>query len=242
MSILLLKLSKTPLSLQEEEEDMPPHFHVIKAALRQGLAEEREDDWLACRARLETRPARELANPLLACLPLGGRATRRAAAALGRAVARLAEEDSLENARIVVRRLMWQMNEESGNIGWGVPEAFAEILACQPRLAEEFHRILLSYVRKTGRDDNYCDHAVLRRSCFRAAGRLAQARPDLAAAGRDALLAGLADEDAGCRQEAAEALRILDQAGGGPHRRGYGQCAPCNATGREKTALRQAGS
>lgn len=196
---------------------MPPHFHAIKAELRQGLAEEHEEGWLVCRARLEARPARELVNPLLSCLPLGGRTTRRAAEALGRAVARMTEEDSLEAARNIIRRLMWQMNEESGNIGWGVPEAFAEILACQPWLAQEFHRILLSYVRKTGRDDNYCDHAVLRRSCFWAVGRFAQARPDLARAGRDALAAGLADEDAECRQEAAAALRILDEAGGGPH-------------------------
>lgn len=200
---------------------MPPHFHAVKADLRRGLAEEREEDWLTSLARLEARPARELVNPLLACLPLGGRSTLRAAGALGRAVARMTEEDGLEDARNLVRRLMWQMNEESGNIGWGVPEAFAEILACQPRLAEEFHRILISYVRKTGRDDNYCDHAVLRRSCFRAVGRLAEARPDLAAAGRDALLAGLADdEDAACRQEAAAALRLLDQAGARPVRDG----------------------
>ncbi len=189
---------------------MPPHFHAVKADVRRGLAEERDEDWLACLARLEERPAREIANPLLACLPLGGRSTRRAAAALGRAVARMAGEDSLEAARNMVRRLMWQMNEESGNIGWGVPEAFAEILACHPRLAEEFHRILLSYIRKTDKDDNYCDHAVLRRSCFWAAGRLAQARPELAATGRDA--AGLSDEDPECRQEAAAALHILDSA------------------------------
>lgn len=193
---------------------MPPHFHAVKADVRRGLAEERDEDWLACLARLEERPAREIVNPLLACLPLGGRSTRRAAAALGRAVARMAGEDSLEAARNMVRRLMWQMNEESGNIGWGVPEAFAEILACHPRLAEEFHRILLSYIRKTDKDDNYCDHAVLRRSCFRAAGRLAQARPELAATGRDALVAGLSDEDPECRQEAAAALHILDSASG----------------------------
>lgn len=194
---------------------MPPHFHAVKADLRRGLAEDRDEDWLACLARLEARPAREIVNPLLACLPLGGRSTRRAAAALGRAVARMAEEDSLEAARNMARRLMWHMNEESGNIGWGIPEAFAEILACHPRLAGEFHRILLSYIRKTDKDDNYCDHAVLRRSCFWAAGRLAQARPDLVAAGRDALVAGLSDEDAECRREAAAALRILDAASAG---------------------------
>uniref|UniRef100_UPI0030793F60 DVU0298 family protein n=1 Tax=Desulfovibrio sp. TaxID=885 RepID=UPI0030793F60 len=108
-----------------------------------------------------------------------------------------------------LRRLMWHMNEESGNIGWGIPEAFGEVLAACPRAAKEFHRVLISYVIDLGRDDNFCDHGPLRRSCFWAIGRLAQARRDLAVIARPWLLKGLEDEDIPCRGMAAWALAQL---------------------------------
>lgn len=114
---------------------------------------------------------------MFSCLPLGGEATDRAASALGKAVSRMADEH-IEEARNVVRRLMWHMNEESGNIGWGIPEAFAEILAQHRRLGE-FYPILNSYVIDTGKGDNFCDNNVLRRSCFRAVERFALARPSI---------------------------------------------------------------
>ena len=61
--------------------------------------------------------------------------------ALGQVVAGL-EEGSAEDMHNIMRRLMWHMNEESGNIGWGIPEAFAEILAQHRRLGDEFYPIL----------------------------------------------------------------------------------------------------
>jgi hypothetical protein len=39
-----------------------------------------------------------------------------AATAMGAAVARLAHEDT-ESARVIIRRLMWNLNDESGGIG-----------------------------------------------------------------------------------------------------------------------------
>lgn len=188
---------------------MAPRFHAVKRSLRRCLEEERDENWELCLRELEALPPKELANPLLSSLALGGRSTLRAARALGRVAARMVEENGIEEGRDLLRRLMWRMNEESGNIGWGVPEAFAEILVHQAQLANEFHHILFSYVRNTGRDDNYCDHAILRASCFRAVGQVAHARPDLATKAREALIAGLTDEDAACRTEAAEALEIL---------------------------------
>ena len=181
---------------------MPPHFRTLKSSIRSRLE---SADWPAFAQELEALPARELVGPLFACLPLGGEATGRAAAALGRAVSRMADEH-MEEARNVIRRLMWHMNEESGNIGWGIPEAFAEVLAQHRRLGDEFHPILFSYLTNTGKEDNFCDHAVLRRSCFRAVERLALARPDLAPKARGPLQAGLRDEDPICRELAREAL------------------------------------
>ncbi|MFQ9869079.1 MAG: hypothetical protein ACLRWP_20725 [Bilophila wadsworthia] len=60
-------------------------------------------------------------GPLVFLSALGGEATDRAASAPGKAVSRMADEH-IEEARNVVRRLMWHMNEESGNIGWGIPK------------------------------------------------------------------------------------------------------------------------
>lgn len=165
-------------------------------------------DWKKHLAALAALDAREIVGPLLSFLPPGGDMAARAAVGLGVCVAGLAET-APEAARNIVRRLMWHMNEESGNIGWGIPEAFAEILARSPRLAGEFHAILLSYVMDTGRDDNYCDHAILRRSCFWAVGRLALARPDLCAKALPWLIKGLDDADAPCRGMAAWAIGRL---------------------------------
>ena len=144
-------------------------------------------------------------GPLFSFLLLGPQTMHRAAVALGLTTARLAEREP-EAARNIIRRFMWHMNEESGNIGWGIPEAFAEILAQHRRLGDEFYPILNSYVIDTGKGDNFCDNNVLRRSCFRAVERFALARPDLASKARGPLQAGLRDEDPVCREIAREAL------------------------------------
>lgn len=184
---------------------MSPRFRALKSEIRTQL---QSPDWDDSLAKLATMPPRELVGPLLSCLPLGGELTARAAGAFGQAVAALAEE-SLEDARNIVRRLMWHMNEESGNIGWGIPEAFAETLVRSRRLADEFHLILFSYIKHTGHDDNYCDYPELRRSCYRAVIRLAVARPDLASKARSLLQSGLLDLDPVCRDLAREGLDAI---------------------------------
>ncbi|MDR1855953.1 MAG: HEAT repeat domain-containing protein [Desulfovibrio sp.] len=142
-------------------------------------------------------------GPLLSFLPQGGRVKHRAARLLGEVVAAL---PSQEEGRNVVRRFMWHMNDESGNIGWGIPEAFGETLAASASLAGEFHRILVSYVVDTGRQDNFCDNAALRRSCFWAVGRMAEERLALCRGARPWIVKGLGDGDGGCRAMAAWTL------------------------------------
>ena len=93
-------------------------------------------------------------GPLFSFLLLEPLMRHKAALALGQVVAGL-EEGSAEDMHNIMRRLMWHMNEESGNIGWGIPEAFGEVLAACPRAAREFHRVLISYVIDLGRDDNF---------------------------------------------------------------------------------------
>ena len=99
----------------------------------------------------------------------------RAVTAMGAAVARLAKED-MEQARVIMRRLMWNLNDESGGIGWGSPEAMGEILACHEHLANEYAPILISYARKDG---NYLELEMLQRGLLWGVARLSQVRPHL---------------------------------------------------------------
>lgn len=83
----------------------------------------------------------------------------RSITAMGALVARMAKKN-MEKARIVLRRIMWNLNDESGGIGWGSPEAMGEILSCCPPLASEFESILFSYLDPKG---NFIEHEVLQR-------------------------------------------------------------------------------
>jgi len=98
----------------------------------------------------------------------------RAITTFGRVVSILANKN-MESARVIMRRLMWNLNDESGGIGWGSPEAMGEITALHPGLATEFSTILRSYIRP---DENFLEHGMLQRGVLWGIGRLAQERPD----------------------------------------------------------------
>ncbi len=147
-------------------------------------------------------------GPLFSFLLLEPELMHRSACALGKTVARIAEKNP-ESARNIIRRFIWHLSEESGNIGWGIPEAFAESLGENPSLAQEYHKILISYIMDLGHEDNYCDNDLLRRSCYWAVGRLAQSQPRLCLKARDWLRKGLADKDEICQGMAAWALAQL---------------------------------
>ncbi|MFW5908043.1 MAG: DVU0298 family protein [Desulfosalsimonas sp.] len=97
----------------------------------------------------------------------------RAIAAAGVVVSGLAREDR-ESARVVMRRFMWMLNDESGGIGWGAPEAMGETTVLSPAMAEEYGEILCSFVYP---DRNFLEHPGLQRGLLWGLGRLAQARP-----------------------------------------------------------------
>jgi len=99
----------------------------------------------------------------------------RAITAAGIVVSVLAGSD-IEFARVIMRRLMWNLNDESGGIGWGSPEAMGEIMARNKHLASEYHRILVSYLMPNG---NYLDNQYLQEGVLWGIGRLAQCFPDL---------------------------------------------------------------
>lgn len=137
-------------------------------------------------------------SALIALLPRGDLLMWRAAAIAGRVVAKIAE-NRMDDARVIMRRLIWHLNEDSGNMGWGIALVFGEILAQSPKLAAEYGRIALSYVRDTGFADNYIDHGPLRRDAYWAVGRFAPLYPEYREEGKELLINGLKDEDPQCR-------------------------------------------
>ncbi len=101
--------------------------------------------------------------------------------AMGRGVPQIADQN-FEAARIIMRRFLWSLNDESGGIGWGAPEAMAEIMATQDQLASEYLHMLISYMREDGpelfQDGNYLELPMLQRGLLWGIGRLCLARKD----------------------------------------------------------------
>jgi hypothetical protein len=127
-------------------------------------------------AQIGDMPSRKAINPLFSFLcSLDEVLKWRSVMAMGEIVDRLADAD-MESARVIMRRYIWQLNDESGGIGWGCPEAMGEIMARNENLAEEFGCILVSYIRPDG---NFLEHETLQRGALWGVGRLAHARPRL---------------------------------------------------------------
>lgn len=154
------------------------------------------DDWEARLGALSDVPPEKLIAAFFAALNDATPLVKwRAVAAFGRNTAAIAARD-LEKARVVIRRCMWNLNDESGGIGWGVPEAMGESLALHRGLADEFHSILLSYVIQGDDDaDNHLEFAPLRRGAWWAVARLAGERPELVLPKLPGLLSAAALED-----------------------------------------------
>jgi hypothetical protein len=97
-------------------------------------------------------------------------------------VARLADKD-MEAARVIMRRLMWSLNEESGGIGWGAPEAMAEIIVHHPGLAGEYVHMLISYMLEDGEElfqhGNFLENEALQRGLLWGIGRIAEKQPGM---------------------------------------------------------------
>ncbi|MBW1644454.1 MAG: HEAT repeat domain-containing protein [Deltaproteobacteria bacterium] len=120
--------------------------------------------------------ARAVVNPLFSFFYNSDELIKwRAVTAMGAVVSNLADHE-MESARVVMRRFIWNLNDESGGIGWGSPEAMGEIMARHEGLAKEYHKILLSYIMPDG---NYIEHEILQRGVLWGIGRMAHARPNL---------------------------------------------------------------
>ncbi len=145
---------------------------------------------------LDALPPQKILGPLFSGLLSIDEPTRwHCVTAMGYTVARIAGRD-LERGRIVMRRLMWSLNDESGGIGWGAPECMAEIMAVHKGLADEFHPILFSYLVESDKGaDNYLEYMSLRRGAFWGLARLALSRPEMTAKAMDKARKALNDEN-----------------------------------------------
>ncbi|MGL1931587.1 MAG: hypothetical protein OCC45_07475 [Desulfotalea sp.] len=105
----------------------------------------------------------------------------RAISAFGIVVCQMSET-SIEDARVVMRRFLWSLNDESGGIGWGAPQAMASIMAAKDDLFYEYIHMLISYMRGDGpldfQDGNYLEHPFLQRGLLWGIGELCKHQKD----------------------------------------------------------------
>ncbi len=128
-------------------------------------------------------PAKDVVNALFSGICRSEERVRwHAVSCMGMMVSRLADED-MEEGRLIMRRLLWSLNDESGGIGWGAPETMAEIMSLHRGLAREYVHMLISYMREDGeeilQDGNFLEHETLQQGLLWGAGRLAVSRREL---------------------------------------------------------------
>ena len=156
--------------------------------------------------KIRQLPARQVVNPLFSFFYSSDEIVKwRAVTAMGAVVSNLADHD-MESARVIMRRLIWNLNDESGGIGWGSPEAMGEIMARNNRLANEYANILVSYINPDG---NYLEHEALQRGVLWGIGRLAHKYPEFVKDSEHFLIPYMESEDATLRGLAAWAAKPI---------------------------------
>jgi hypothetical protein len=126
---------------------------------------------------LENYPQLPLINCLFTCLCHAQERVRwHAVSCFGLVVSELAEKD-IEEARIIMRRFLWMLNDESGGIGWGIPEAMGEVMYCHDILAQEYVHMLVSYTLDDGperfQDGNFIELPMLQQGVLWGVNRVA---------------------------------------------------------------------
>lgn len=137
----------------------------------------RDERLVDIKKRLLRFDQRSLINPLVSCLCHTDETIRwHSVSAIGEVVNTIAAVE-IENARIVMRRFLWMLNDESGGIGWGVPEAMSESMYHNQILAEEYLHMLVSYSRDDGpelfQDGNFIELPLLQHGVLWGLCRLA---------------------------------------------------------------------
>jgi hypothetical protein len=133
------------------------------------------DDFEKSLVELLEIPGRQVINPLFSFLLNDDEKIRwRAVTAMGAVIEALAHTN-MEAARIIMRRLMWSLNDESGGIGWGAPEVMAEAMVRHEGLAREYLAVFCSYVDEEG---NFLEYEILQRGLLWGLVRVARHDPE----------------------------------------------------------------
>ena len=163
---------------------------------------------------------KELINPLFSYICSNNILLRwRAVSAFGIVVPGIADED-MERARMIMRRFLWSLNDESGGIGWGAPESMAEIMCNHNQLREEYLHMLISYMREDGEelfaDGNFLELPFLQQGLLWAIARVSQFFPEemIKRGVIDDLQKYLASEDCQIVALASRCLNILQISSG----------------------------
>jgi len=135
----------------------------------------REDDLDHILAVVRQFPPHQVISSLMSSLyQVDERVKWHTVTVIGQVMDAIARTD-MEAARVIMRRILWNLNEESGGIGWGMPEALGEIMAVNRQLAAEYAHMLVSYMR----EENFLELPALQHGLLWGIGRLAMVRPEL---------------------------------------------------------------
>jgi hypothetical protein len=119
----------------------------------------------------------------------------RAMEAIGLFTSGFAESDP-ETVRHTVERLLWMIRDESGGIGWSVPEILGEIVRNNPELCSDIGPIIVSFH----------EEQPLRAGVIRAAGRIGRRNMEMVDYAIPVILAYLKSSDSSVRGYAVWAL------------------------------------
>ncbi len=176
---------------------------VKKMAGRILLLENREE----ALQELDKIPGKKLAGPLFSYFySLDDLIRFRSTIAMGALSDRFAR-DNIEDSRKLLRRIMWNLNDESGGIGWGSVEAMGEILKRNKILAREFESILFSYIIPGA---NFLEHEMLQRGVLWGVGTYLKIRKSPLKIVIHALLRFINSDDPIKRGYAVRALLNMD--------------------------------
>ncbi len=179
-------------------------MHSLKRKLKIVLHYE---NFLETISGLSSYPDKLVIKGLLSFLCRGDDVLKwRSVTAIGAITSRI-YQNSLEDARIVMRQLIWNLSDESGGIGWECPEAMGEIMAQNEILANEFGSILISYLED---GPNFMEFEQLQQGALWGVARLAQKRPDLFKDGSSFLDPYVFSEDPVTRALALRVLSFID--------------------------------
>ncbi len=126
---------------------------------------------------------KDILNPLFSGLCAADEDLRwKSVMAFSHVIPRLADQN-MEEARVVMRRFLWSLNDESGGIGWGAPEAMAAIMVKDDRIVVEYLHMIISYMRGDGpelfEDGNYLELPMLQRGLLWGIAQLCEKRREI---------------------------------------------------------------